>query len=111
MMNKTENERIVILGAAESGVGAAVLARNQSLEVFVSDEGMIKSKYRDILESHGIRYEEGKHTESLILNASEIIKSPGIPEKASIVKSIRSKGINIISEIEFAGRYTTAKKI
>ncbi len=111
MMDKTERERIVILGAAESGVGAAVLARKQSLEVFVSDSGIIRPKYKEILESNGISYEEGKHSEQLILNASEVIKSPGIPERTPIVKLIRDRGIRIISEIEFAGRYTDAKKI
>ncbi len=110
MVNK-ENKRIVILGAGESGVGAAILARKHYFDVFVSDSGVIKSKYKEMLNSYGINYEEEKHTEALILNAGEIIKSPGIPEKVNIVKAIRSKGINIISEIEFAGRYTTAKKI
>lgn len=110
-MTKQENERIVILGAAESGVGAAILARKHYLEVFVSDSGIIKPKYKEMLDMHGISYEEEKHTESLILNAKEVIKSPGIPEKATIVKAIRNKGINIISEIEFAGRFTSAKKI
>ena len=106
-----KNNRIVILGAAESGVGAAVLAQKQKFEVFVSDAGAIKSKYKEILEAYHIPYEEGKHTEALILNAQEIIKSPGIPEKAALVMAAREKGIHIISEIEFAGRYTSAKKI
>ena len=107
----TENTRIVILGAAESGVGAAVLAKKHGYDVFISDSGSIRSKYKDIIQVHGIPFEEGKHTEALILNASEVIKSPGIPEKAPIVKAIREKGIHVISEIEFAGRYTSAKKI
>jgi len=107
----TENTRIVILGAAESGVGAAVLAKKHGYDVFISDSGSIRSKYKDIIQVHGIPFEEGKHTEALILNASEVIKSPGIPEKAPIVKAIREKGIQVISEIEFAGRYTSAKKI
>jgi UDP-N-acetylmuramoylalanine--D-glutamate ligase len=107
----SENTRIVILGAAESGVGAAVLAKKHGFDVFVSDSGNIRSKYKDIIQVHGIPFEEGKHTESLILNASEVIKSPGIPEKTPIVKLIRDKGIRVISEIEFAGRYTTAKRI
>lgn len=103
--------RIVILGAAESGVGAAVLAQKQGFDVFVSDFGSIRQKYKDMLESYGIPYEEGKHTENLIMNAAEIIKSPGIPDKAPIIKTIREKNIPIISEIEFASRYTDAKKI
>jgi len=107
----TEFDRIVILGAAESGVGAAVLALKKGFDVFVSDSGTIKTKYKEILDAYGIPYEEGRHSENLILNAVEVIKSPGIPEKATIVKLIRDKGIRIISEIEFAGRYTTAKKI
>lgn len=110
-MSMSENTRIVILGAAESGVGAAVLAKKHGFDVFVSDSGNIRSKYKDIIQVHGIPFEEGKHTESLILNASEVIKSPGIPEKTPIVKLIRDKGIRVISEIEFAGRYTTAKRI
>jgi UDP-N-acetylmuramoylalanine--D-glutamate ligase len=107
----TENTRIVILGAAESGVGAAVLAMKQGFDVFISDSGMIRPKYKEIIVAHEIPYEEGKHTEELILNAGEVIKSPGIPEKSPIVKKIRDKSIRIISEIEFAGRYTSAKKI
>lgn len=106
-----ENTRIVILGAAESGVGAAVLAKKQGYDVFVSDSDNIRSKYKEIIQFYNIPFEEGKHTEGLILNASEVIKSPGIPEKAPIVKLIRDKGIRIISEIEFAGRFTSAKKI
>ena len=107
----TEFDRIVVLGAAESGVGAAVLALKKGFEVFVSDSGTIKPKYKEILDSYGIAFEEGKHSENLILNAIEVIKSPGIPEKAPIVKTIKDKGVRIISEIEFAGRYTSAKKI
>jgi UDP-N-acetylmuramoylalanine--D-glutamate ligase len=110
-MNSSANVRIVILGAAESGVGAAVLANKQGFDVFVSDAGTIKPKYKDILKTYGIPFEEGQHTYPLILNALEVIKSPGIPEKAEIVKKIREKGIRIISDIEFAGRYTSAKKI
>jgi UDP-N-acetylmuramoylalanine--D-glutamate ligase len=103
--------RIIILGAGESGTGAAVLARKQGFDVFVSDSGRIKDHYKEILYNYDIEWEEGKHTERLILNADEIIKSPGISEKSDIVMAIRKKGIKIISEIEFAGRYTTAKKI
>lgn len=107
----TQFDRIVILGAAESGVGAAVLALKKGFDVFVSDSGVVKPKYKEILNAYGIPFEEGRHSENLILNAVEVIKSPGIPEKAPIVKTIREKGIRIISEIEFAGRYTDAKKI
>jgi UDP-N-acetylmuramoylalanine--D-glutamate ligase len=103
--------RIAILGAGESGTGAAILAQKQGFDVFVSDFGPIKPKYKEILEAYAIPYEENMHTEPLILNAIEVIKSPGIPEKSPIVKAIRDKGIRIISEIEFAGRYTSAKKI
>lgn len=104
-------ERIVILGAGESGTGAAILARSKGFDVFVTDAGKIKPYYRDILDEYQIIYESGGHTERLILNATEVIKSPGIPESAPIVKLLRKKGIRIISEIEFAGRYTNAKKI
>jgi len=104
-------QRIVILGAGESGTGAAVLARKQGFDVFVSDSDRIKDHYKEILYNYDIEWEEGKHTERLILNASEIIKSPGISEKSEIIVAIRKKGIKIISEIEFAGRYTTARKI
>jgi UDP-N-acetylmuramoylalanine--D-glutamate ligase len=103
--------RIVILGAGESGTGAAVLARKQGFDVFISDSGRIKDHYKEILFNYDIEWEEGKHTERLILNAEEIIKSPGISEKSDIVMAIRKKGLRIISEIEFAGRYTSAKKI
>jgi UDP-N-acetylmuramoylalanine--D-glutamate ligase len=110
-MNSTSTNRIVILGAGESGAGAAVLAQKQGFEVFVSDAGPLKQKYKDILDNYGIAYEENKHTDYLILNAFEVIKSPGIPDKAPIIKALKEKGVRIISEIEFAGRYTNAKKI
>lgn len=103
--------RIVILGAGESGTGAAVLAKKQNFDVFVTDSGRIKDTFREILLNYEIDFEEGRHTERFITNADEIIKSPGISEKSEIVQIIRKKGIRIISEIEFAGRYTTAKKI
>jgi UDP-N-acetylmuramoylalanine--D-glutamate ligase len=105
------NRKIVILGAGESGAGSAVLAKKQGFEVFVSDKGQIKEEYREILNNNGIKWEEGDHNESIILSADEIIKSPGIPESAPIIMKIREKGIHIISEIEFAGRYATGKKI
>jgi UDP-N-acetylmuramoylalanine--D-glutamate ligase len=107
----TETNRIVVLGGAESGVGAAVLAKLKGFDVFLSDSGSIRSKYKEVIEAYDIEFEEGKHTSEKILNASEVIKSPGIPEKAPIVKALRDKKIHIISEIEFAGRYTEAKKI
>lgn len=104
-------KRIVVLGAAESGVGAAVLALKKGFDVFVSDMGKIKPRYVDMLEQYGISWEDGHHTEDLILNADEVIKSPGIPEDAPMVVKVREKGIPVISEIEFAGRYTNAKMI
>lgn len=105
------SERIVILGGGESGVGSAILAQKNGADVFVSDFGMIKEKYKNQLNTYNIKWEEGKHSENLILNANEIIKSPGIPEKAAIVKAAIDKGIPVISEIEYAGRYTDAFKI
>lgn len=104
-------KKIVILGSGESGVGAAILARRKGYEVFVSDKGRIRENYRKTLEEHNIPFEEEKHTESLILGADEVIKSPGIPDKAVLIKKLKTKSIPVISEIEFAGRYTDAKKI
>ncbi len=104
-------KRIVVLGAAESGAGAAVLAKKKGFDVFVSDMSTIKDKYKELLNSHGIVWEEGRHTEELILNADEVIKSPGIPENAPMILKLKEKKIPIISEIEFAGRYTHAKMI
>jgi UDP-N-acetylmuramoylalanine--D-glutamate ligase len=103
--------RIVILGSGESGVGAALLAVKNGFEVFVSDKGKIRESYKKVLEERGIPFEEEKHTEELILNADEVIKSPGIPDKAELVKKLRARNTPVISEIEFAGRYTDAKKI
>ena len=103
--------RIVVLGAGESGVGSAILAQAKGFDVFVSDMSAIKPKYKEELERRGIKYEELQHTESLILNADEVIKSPGIPEKAPMIKALRAQGTPIVSEIEFAGRYTNAKTI
>jgi len=105
------NNKIAILGAGESGVGAAYLAKQRGYDVFVSDFGQIADKYKQQLEEWNIRFEEGGHTESEILNAVEVIKSPGIPEKAPIVKKLRAQGTPIIGEIEFAGRYTDAKMV
>ena len=104
-------KRIVILGAAESGVGAAALAKAKGFEVFVSDMGKIKENYKQILQQYDVPWEEGSHTEQLILNADEIVKSPGIPDNAPMVCKAKEAGIPIISEIEFAGRYTNAKMI
>jgi UDP-N-acetylmuramoylalanine--D-glutamate ligase len=103
--------KIAILGAGESGAGAAVLAKKEGFDVFVSDMSKIHDKYKKQLNDHHIEWEEGQHTEARILDADEIIKSPGIPETAPMVVKARQKGIGIISEIEFAGRYTTSKMI
>ncbi len=103
--------RIVVLGGGESGVGSAVLAKVKGFEVFLSDMGQIPEKYLAMLQEWEIPFEQGKHSEELILNADEVIKSPGIPPSAPMVKRISEKGIKIISEIEFAGRYDSAKKI
>lgn len=103
--------RLVVLGAGESGAGAAYLAQQKGYDVFVSDFGSIADKYKSQLGEWGIRYEEFQHTEDEILKASEVVKSPGIPDKAPIIKKIKEKGIAILSEIEFAGRYTNAKMI
>lgn len=100
--------KIVVLGAGESGAGAAVLAKAKGFEVFVSDSGSIKPKYKEMLDAHGIEWEEGGHSEERILGAGEVVKSPGIPDKAPIVQQLKAKGIHIISEIEFAGRYSKA---
>lgn len=104
-------KRIVVLGAGESGVGAAVLAKKEGFDVFVSDMSNIKDKYKKILDDHNIEWEEEHHTEEKILNADEIIKSPGIPKEAPMIKKLIKQGTHIISEIEFAGRYTNSKMI
>ena len=103
--------RIVVLGAGESGAGAAVLAKVKGFDTFVSDMSAIKDKYKELLDKHGIVWEEGQHTEELILNADEVVKSPGIPNDAPLILKLKEKSIPIISEIEFAGRYTDAKMI
>ena len=105
------NNRIVVLGGGESGVGAAVLAKVKGFDVFLSDKGKIEDRYVKVLEQWEIPFEQGGHTEDLILNASEVIKSPGIPSTVPLVKKIEAAGIGIVSEIEFAGRYDNAKKI
>ena len=104
-------KRIVILGAGESGAGAAVLAKKEGFDVFVSDMSKINDKYKKMLNDHNIEWEEGHHTEEKILNASEIVKSPGIPKEAPMIKMVMEKGIHIISEIEFASRYTNSKMV
>jgi UDP-N-acetylmuramoylalanine--D-glutamate ligase (EC 6.3.2.9) len=103
--------RIVILGAGESGVGAAVLAQTKGFDVFVSDLGKISDKYKKALQEYKIDFEEGKHSEDKILSASEVVKSPGIPDTAPLIIRLKGKSIPVISEIEFAGRYTNAKMI
>lgn len=104
-------ERIVILGGGESGTGAALLAKSKGFDVFVSDQGTLKDKYRDELKNAGIAFEEGKHTAEQILNANIIIKSPGIPEKAELVKKAKASGIRVIDELEFAFQYVSGKII
>ena len=103
--------RVVVLGGGESGVGSAVLAKVKGFDVFLSDMGKISEKYVAMLNEWEIPFEQGGHTEDLILNADEVIKSPGIPSTAAMVQKIEEKGIGVISEIEFAGRYDSAKKV
>ena len=103
--------RMVILGGAESGVGAAVLAKVKGFDVFLSDNGSIKEEYIKTLREWDIPFEQGGHTESLVLNADEVVKSPGIPSTAPLVKKLADQGTHIISEIEFAARYDSAKKV
>ena len=104
-------KRIVILGCGESGTGAAMLAKKQGFDVFVSDKGLIPDNFKQELNTIGVPFEEGHHTIELILNADEIIKSPGIPDDTSLLIEARQKGIAIINELEFAARYTQAKII
>lgn len=104
-------KRIVVLGGGESGTGAAILAAKQGYEVFLSDKSSISNSYKKVLKNHEIRFEEGQHTLSEILRAKEVIKSPGIPDHISLIKTIRENKIPIISEIEFAARFTNAKLI
>ena len=104
-------KKLVVLGAAESGIGAAILARKQGYEVFVSDAGSIRSDYKQRLSACGLPWEERQHSEELILCADEVVKSPGIPENAPIIVQLRERGIPIISEIELAGRYTDARMV
>ena len=104
-------KRIAILGAAESGIGTAILAKKQGWDVFVSDMGSIKERYRDMLEKYRIDWEEGGHTEDHILNADEVVKSPGIPDTAPLIQKLIAKGTPILSELEFAKRYSHGKTI
>jgi UDP-N-acetylmuramoylalanine--D-glutamate ligase len=106
-----QQNKLVVLGGGESGVGAAILGVKEGFEVFLSDFGAIRDEYKLILHQHRIKFEEQQHTEALILGANLVMKSPGIPDKAPLVAKLREKNIPVISEIEFAGRYTTAKTI
>ena len=103
--------RIVVLGAGESGSGAAILAKEKGFDVFVSDCGTISEPYRALLDQNGVAWEDGQHTEALILNADEVVKSPGIPLTAPLIQKLQAQGTPIISEIQFAARYTKAKMI
>ena len=105
------NNRIVGLGAGESGTGAAILAKEKGFDVFVSDCGTISEPYRALLDQNGVKWEDGKHSEELVLNAAEVVKSPGIPLTAPLIQKLQAQGTPIISEIEFAARYTHAKMI
>lgn len=104
-------DKIVILGGGESGVGSAVLAKAKGFDVFLSDSKSLQDKYKDELNKYGISFEENGHTEAIVLSAKEVIKSPGIPNDAPLILNVIAKGISVISEIEFAGRYTDAKMI
>lgn len=106
-----QKKRIIILGGGESGTGAAVLAWKKGFDVFLSDAGKINDKYKNVLSQFDIQFEEGKHTPDMILNGMEVIKSPGIPDHVPLIRSLREQHIPVISEIEFAGRYTKAKTI
>ena len=107
----SSRRRLVVLGGGESGAGAAILAKDKGMDVFLSDFGNIPARYTAMLEAEGIPYEQGGHTEELILNADEVVKSPGIPPTAPIMVKIAERGIPVISEIELAGRYTDAKMV
>jgi UDP-N-acetylmuramoylalanine--D-glutamate ligase len=109
--NGNVRPKLVILGAGESGVGAAILGKQQGFEVFVSDSSEIKQGYKEQLNKEGVRYEEKQHTLEEVQTADLVIKSPGIPEAAPVIKHLREKGIRVIGEIEFAAKYTKAKTI
>lgn len=104
-------KKLVVLGAGESGVGAAILGKSKQYEVFVSDMGTIKDEYKEVLSNYELEFESGKHSEEQILDADLVVKSPGIPDTAPLIVKLRDKGIPVISEIEFAGRYTNAKMV
>ena len=104
-------DKLVILGAGESGVGTAILAKQQGYDVFVSDMGTIKAKYKKRLDEHSIRWEEGQHTESEVLSATEVVKSPGIPDSAPMVQALIAQGTPILAELEFAKRYSRGRTI
>ncbi len=106
-----QKPKIVVLGGGESGVGAAVLAKKKGFDVFISDNKKIKEKYRRVLKHFEIDFEEGGHTLSKVLQAEEIVKSPGIPDTILLISQIKENGIDVISEIEFAARFTKAKTI
>ena len=105
------SKNITILGAGESGTGSAILAKKQGYEVFVSDSGKILSKYKDQLIKYNIEFEEDRHSMDRIVRADEVVKSPGIPDHVEIIREVRLKNIPVISEIEFAGRFTGSYKI
>jgi len=105
------SKRLVILGGGESGTGTAVLAKKMGYDVFLSDKGLLKDKYKAELNAHGVAFEEGIHTDELILNADEVVKSPGIPNSAKLIVALHEKNISVLSELEFAYRYTKAKLI
>ncbi len=111
MSAEQQIRRMVVLGAGESGAGAAVLAKVKGFDVFVSDMSAIKENYKELLDKYQIAWEEGKHTEELILNADEVVKSPGIPNEAPMIRKLTEQGTPIVSEIEFAGRYTDARMV
>ena len=106
-----KTKKLVVLGGGESGVGAAILGKVKGMEVFLSDMGKIAPKYKEALDNANIKWEEGTHTESMILDADEVVKSPGIPPTAPMMQKIAAKNIPVISEIELAGRYTDAKMV
>ncbi|MDE7388413.1 MAG: UDP-N-acetylmuramoyl-L-alanine--D-glutamate ligase, partial [Muribaculaceae bacterium] len=107
----SDKKRLVVLGGGESGVGAAILAKDRGYDVFLSDCGEIAPRFRSQLDSEGIAWESGHHTPELILNATEVVKSPGIPPTAPLVRELAAQGTPIISEIEFAGRFTDARMV
>jgi len=106
-----QKSEIVVLGASESGTGAAVLAKKQGLQVFVSDKGKISEKYRRVLKQFEIDFEENGHDTVRVFAAAKVVKSPGIQDAVPMIRQLKSKGVPVISEIEFAGEFTTAKKI